>query len=195
MKRPCMIINACGVRGAPLEDSGPSRPCGSVERAWRVAIIAMVASSWPSMGVAEYLLRPGDVIEMSVVGAPDLRQSVTVNLDGEASFPLIGQIRVAGSPLSAVRTKVIQVLSTKFYHRRGPDGRESPIVITPEEINVAIAEYSPVYIDGDVAKPGAVSYRPGLTARQAIALAGGYDVMRLRGHDPFLETADFRAEY
>jgi polysaccharide export outer membrane protein len=155
----------------------------------------MVVSSWSSMGVAEYLLRPGDVIEMSVVGAPDLRQSVTVNVDGEASFPLIGQIRVAGSPLSAVRTKVIQVLSTKFYHRRGPDGRESPIVITPEEINVAIAEYSPVYIDGDVAKPGAVSYRPGLTARQAIALAGGYDVMRLRGHDPFLETADFRAEY
>jgi polysaccharide biosynthesis/export protein len=183
------MINVCG------KDSGLSRPCGSVERAWRVAIIAMVASSWPSMGVAEYLLRPGDVIEMSVVGAPDLRQSVTVNLDGEASFPLIGQIRVAGSPLSEVRAKVIQVLPTKFYHRRGSDGREYPIVITPEEINVAIAEYSPVYIDGDVTKPGAVSYRPGLTARQAVALAGGYDVMRLRGHDPFLETADFRAEY
>src|SRR5215469_14117782 len=168
MKRPRMTINVCEVKGAPLEDGGRSRPCGSVERAWRVAIIAMAASSWPSMAVAEYLLRPGDVIEMSAVGAPDLRQNVTVNVDGEASFPLIGQIKVAGSPLSAVRTKVIQVLPTKFYHRRGPDGRESTVVITPDEINVAITEYSPVYIDGDVAKPGAVSYRPGLTIRQAI---------------------------
>ena len=38
-------------------------------------------------------------------------------------------------------------------------------------------------------------YRPGLTVRQAIALAGGYDVMRLRMNNPFLEQADLRSEY
>jgi polysaccharide export outer membrane protein len=34
-----------------------------------------------------------------------------------------------------------------------------------------------------------------MTVRQALALAGGYDVMRFHGRDPFLESADFRAEY
>jgi len=31
--------------------------------------------------------------------------------------------------------------------------------------------------------------------RQAIALAGGYDTMRFRSRDPFLDSADFRADY
>jgi polysaccharide export outer membrane protein len=104
-------------------------------------------------------------------------------------------MRIAGMPLSAVRTKVIEALPTKLFRRRTGDGREVPVVITPEEINVVISKYRPVYVDGDVAKPGAETYAPGLTVRQVIALAGGYDVTRFRGHDPFLDAADLRAEY
>ena len=69
------------------------------------------------------------------------------------------------------------------------------MIVAADEVNITIAQYRPVYLDGDVAKPGAQAYRPGLTVRQAVALAGGYDVMRFRGRDPFLEAADFRAEY
>jgi polysaccharide export outer membrane protein len=60
---------------------------------------------------------------------------------------------------------------------------------------ITVAEYRPVYLDGDVEKPGAQTYRPGMRVRQALALAGGYDVMRFHGRDPFLESADFRSEY
>jgi polysaccharide export outer membrane protein len=58
-----------------------------------------------------------------------------------------------------------------------------------------VAEYRPVYLNGDVAKPGAQTYRPGMTVRQAIALAGGYDTMRFRSRDPFLDSADFHSDY
>jgi polysaccharide export outer membrane protein len=43
---------------------------------------------------------------------------------------------------------------------------------------VSVAEYRPVYITGDVVRSGAEPFRPGLTVRQAIALAGGVDNTR-----------------
>src|SRR5260370_910899 len=58
-----------------------------------------------------------------------------------------------------------------------------------------IVEYRPIYINGDVARPGEQVYRPLMTVRQAVALSGGYDVMRLRMSNPILETADLRGEY
>jgi polysaccharide export outer membrane protein len=37
---------------------------------------------------------------------------------------------------------------------RANDGRESLTVIQPEEVSAAIVAYRPVYVTGDVAKPG-----------------------------------------
>ena len=34
-----------------------------------------------------------------------------------------------------------------------------------------------------------------MTARQAIAVAGGYDLMHFRATDPFLESADLKSDY
>jgi polysaccharide biosynthesis/export protein len=60
---------------------------------------------------------------------------------------------------------------------------------------VTVAEYGPIYVDGDVSKPGEYPYRLPMTARQAMALSGGYDTMRMRVRDPFLDLADLRSEY
>jgi polysaccharide export outer membrane protein len=38
-------------------------------------------------------------------------------------------------------------------------------------------------------------FRPGITVRQAVSLAGGYDIMRFRMNNPFLEASDLRSEY
>jgi polysaccharide export outer membrane protein len=70
------------------------------------------------------------------------------------------------------------------------------VVIDPEEISVDIAEYRPVYVSGDVSKPGELAYRLGMTVRQAVALAGGYDLLRFRAdRDPIMQVADLRSEY
>jgi polysaccharide biosynthesis/export protein len=58
-----------------------------------------------------------------------------------------------------------------------------------------VAEYRPVYVNGDVSKPGEYPYRPAATARQVIAVAGGYDIMHVRMNNPYLESADLRSEY
>ena len=46
-----------------------------------------------------------------------------------------------------------------------------------------------------MSKPGEYPYRPAITARQLVAVAGGYDIMRIRMNNPYLESADLRSEY
>ncbi|HEX2655047.1 MAG TPA: polysaccharide biosynthesis/export family protein [Xanthobacteraceae bacterium] len=162
---------------------------------WLAFISFILGMLFPAAASAEYVLAPGDVLEISAVGLRDLRQTATINLDGQAALPLIGPIKAAGLTLPEAREKIKELLPAKVFRRRNEDGRESTVVLSPDEISVTIAEYRPVYLDGDVAKPGALPFRAGLSVRQAISLAGGYDAMHFRGRDPFLESADFRAEY
>jgi polysaccharide export outer membrane protein len=46
-----------------------------------------------------------------------------------------------------------------------------------------------------VGKPGAYPFRPGLTVRQAAAVAGGYAPIRLQAPDATLQIADLESEY
>jgi len=47
-------------------------------------------------GIGEYRLALGDVVEISVIGAPDLRRRATVDPDGRFSLPLLGRMNAAG---------------------------------------------------------------------------------------------------
>ena len=161
-----------------------------------ICAIAFASIAWvPTARADEYLLHPGDVLEVFALGLNELRQTTAINPDGQAFFPLVGPVRAAGLSVAKLREKVGELLPSKVFRRRTADGREYPVVVTPDELMITVAEYRPVYLDGDVEKPGAQTYRPGMRVRQALALAGGYDVMRFHGRDPFLESADFRSEY
>lgn len=158
-------------------------------------LVALVLLGAPMASAAEYRLAIGDTLETSVVGIPELQQRIQVNRDGEISIPLGGQVRVDGLTLAEVRDRIRKLLPSKEFRRRNEAGREYPVIIAPSDIDVRIAEYRPIYLTGDVSKPGEVPYRPGLTLRQAVSLAGGYDIMRFRMNNPFLEQSDLRAEY
>jgi len=140
-----------------------------------------------------YRLNPGDVLEISVRGFSELRQRGVIELDGEVSLPLAGRIAVADKTIAEAQAQIVRLATAKPVRQKTADGREALIVLTPDDVNVAVVEYRPVYALGDVAKPGELPFRPGLTARQAIALAGGFDVMRYRLVNPFLESADMKA--
>lgn len=143
----------------------------------------------------EYKVAPGDTIEFSTAATPDLKTRATIRLDGAVALPLVGDVKVGGLTLSQLRTKLQDELASKVYRRRSDDGREIPVMVAADEVIVTIAEYRPIYVNGDVSKPGEQPFRPGMTVRQAIALAGGYDIMHFRMENPFLEQADFRADY
>ena len=97
--------------------------------------------------------------------------------------------------MSDVEAIVRAALGTKVLRPRGPDGRRESVVIDPTEVTLTVASYRPIYVHGDVSRPGEQPYRPLITVRQIVALCGGYDVVRSRTGNPLLEGADYRTEY
>jgi len=156
--------------------------------------LASLAALAPSKSRAEIRLSAGDVVEVSIAGMPELKTQATIDLDGRVALPFVGRLSVAGLSLDALHGTLQNELSQRLISSRSADGRVISTVVSPQDISVAIAEYRPVYLMGDLAKSGEVPYRPGLTVRQAIAIAGGYDVVRFRTSNPYFETVDFATE-
>lgn len=160
---------------------------------WLLLVAALLCLITPAH--AEYRLHVGDVIEIAVAGLPELKQRIAVQMDGTISYPLLGSISVSDLSPSEVQARVQVALAAKVFRQRTSDGREHSVAIDPDEITATVVEYRPIYVNGDIAKPGEQVYRPLMTVRQAIALSGGYDVTGLRMNNPVLESADLRAEY
>jgi len=169
----------------------------SFHRSWlvRAGIVALCGLYSSSPVHAEYRLQPGDIIEVSVAGAPELRQRVPVELDGSISFPLIGSVHVAGLQPSEMRVKIQSALASKVFRTRGPDGREQPRTVERDEVAATVVEYRPIYVAGDVMRPGQQTYRPQMTVRQAIALSGGFNFMRPREPGQTINTSALQGEY
>jgi polysaccharide export outer membrane protein len=130
---------------------------------------------------AFYHLGPGDVLQLGVFGVPDFGRRVTVNIDGSISVPFLGEVKAEGLSIHDLRVALSEGLVK--------DGR-----IQSADVTVEMVEYRPFYISGDVSRPGAVPYRPGLTVRHAVALAGGYDALRFRTENPLMTAPDLKSE-
>jgi polysaccharide export outer membrane protein len=190
----CAMLNVrLALRQATLLARGALLP-GRTRGARPFFLLAALLCSM-SPAKAEYRIHVGDTIEISVARLPDRKQRVPVQLDGTISFPLLGTLLVAGLSPAEVQAKVQAMLATKVFRQRTSDGRENSVTIEPDEVTATIVEYRPIYVNGDVSKPGEQAYRPLMTVRQAVALSGGYDIMRLRMNNPILDTADLRGEY
>jgi polysaccharide export outer membrane protein len=170
--------------------------CGSnLRRYIKWSVVTVGLTIFVTQAKAEYRVNVGDVLEVAVAGVPELRQRAPVQVDGNISLPLVGTLSVAGLPLPQIRAQIGTALARKVFRQRISDGREVAIVIDADEVTAIVAEYRPVYVNGDVSKPGEYPYRPSTTARQLVAVAGGYDIMHMRMNNPYLESADLRAEY
>lgn len=112
-------------------------------------------------GVERYLLGAGDVISINVYGEPDLSfQRVRLTDAGTFSYPFFKELSANGKTPAQVERYLVQLL-------------EGDYLIEPR-ISVSIVEYRDFYMNGEVRSPGGYPFKPGLTLRKAIALAGGY---------------------
>lgn len=140
--------------------------------------VVIAAVSLPASGASEaYRIMPGDMLELHVVGVPELAHRTTVSLDGTASFPLVDDIEAAGRTLDEVRAALRATLSQVAVPRQTGTGVDELVAFTPAQIGLTIAEYRPIHVSGDVMSPGAQAYRIGMTAREALAVAGGIAVL------------------
>ena len=145
----------------------------------RDLVAALGALLLPFEAWAEaHRLAPGDVVEVAAFRVPDLDRRATVDLDGAIAVPPLGRLAVAGMTLDELAAEIEAGLARDETLRGA-------------SVTVALAAVRPVLVSGDVAEPGAVEHRAGLTVRGAVALAGGTG--RLREVDP-AELARLEAE-
>jgi polysaccharide biosynthesis/export protein len=138
-----------------------------------VALLAGLLPAVPAVA-SDYLLSPGDQLELGVLGVLSVPQKAEVGVDGIVSFPLVGEVKAAGRTLKDVRADVRDILTRQPFRRHGSDLGVSTYSIVPNEVSLQISEYCPVYVSGDVLHPGQVIYRPGLRVHQAVAMTGGF---------------------
>ncbi|WP_424978512.1 polysaccharide biosynthesis/export family protein [Leisingera sp. S232] len=110
-------------------------------------------------GAQEYLLAPGDRIEVSVFARPDISKQYRIRTDGTISMHLIGSIQAADLSPAKLETRIEARLGVFF---------DEPVSTTLE-----VADWRPVVVSGDVMEPGAIVFRPGTDVRAALAEAGG----------------------
>jgi polysaccharide export outer membrane protein len=148
------------------------------------AAVFLLGSVLPA--AAEYLIAPNDVLELTVYGVPELNRRARVGPDGTVHFPPAGRVSVGGLSLSDARARIQDLLVQKSVIRK-------PQAVA-DEVIVEIVDFRPFFVTGDVAKPGEYPYSPGLTVRQAIALAGGVDTVPFRTASSPLLGPELRGE-
>ncbi|ESX80524.1 MULTISPECIES: polysaccharide biosynthesis/export family protein [unclassified Mesorhizobium] len=142
-----------------------------------------------------YRLSAGDTVEIGIASIPERTQRAVVQMDGTIALPEVGMVSVGGLSPAELQTRMQTILPTKIFHHRLPDGREQMIVIKPTDVTAVVAEYRPIYVTGDVLTPGQQAYRPLMTVRQAIAVSGGFSLLRSRANQVGPDPVDLRRDY
>ncbi len=107
-----------------------------------------------------YLLQPGDVLAVSVWKEEDLTTTVIVRPDGRISYPLVGELKAAGTSVESVRDNIVKGL-IKYI----PD----PVVT----VSAQQLAGNRVYVIGKVNRPGELQITRNVDVMQALSMAGG----------------------
>jgi len=143
----CILVLGTVLSGCAVND--PHGPSGFVRSA-------------PPPAASEYLIRPGDSIDVTFYYHPEnTQQNLLVRPDGKVLLSLIGEVQAAG--LTAPQ------LSETITKQSSANLRDPKVVV-----NVRTMNELKIFVGGEVLKPGFVPYVPGITALQAIVAAGGW---------------------
>jgi polysaccharide biosynthesis/export protein len=157
MKRLLMITLACVVLGAlALSAAAQDKKQGSAP----VAAAPTASQAALSSFGPDYLIGPGDTLDISVWKEEALTKIVVVLPDGKISFPLVGQVEAAGRTVDDLKQEISKRI-VKFAPK--------------EEVNLEVKQVNSmlVYVIGRVNQPGRVILNTNVDVLQALAIAGG----------------------
>jgi polysaccharide export outer membrane protein len=131
----------------------------------RIAVCILVAFLWANIappaaaGEGAYHVGPGDTLGIKVYGQETLTGQFRVGPDGSIGYPLLGDIDVGGFTTGEIAKRIGAQLEEHV-----PSGNA---------VSVSIEEYAPVFVLGEVERPGPYPYRPGMIALELLAVGGG----------------------
>lgn len=148
----------------------------------------VLAQDAPDQAVAsatgEYLIGPGDTLEVFVWRQPDLSVTVPVRPDGRISTPLVEDVVAVGKTPSQLAREIETVLSE---------------VIRTPEVNIIVQGFvgtfgAQIRVIGQAAQPRAIPYRERMTLMDAIIEAGGLTQFAAGNRSKVVRTVDGKSK-
>lgn len=129
---------------------------------------------------AQYQLGPNDRVKIIVFGHDDLSGEFLIDDQGRLSLPLIQIVEAQGLTPRQLEASITSKLKPDF-------------LINPR-VSVEVLSYRQFYIMGEVKKPGGYAYVNGMTAVNAVALAGGYTYRAKKSYFFIIRENDSKKE-
>jgi polysaccharide export outer membrane protein len=146
---------AAPVSGCASGQAGPR-----VQRVRRADFADIGFADWTE-AEPEYLLYPGDEIEVATPTATELTRTLKVGPDGRIALPLIGQAMAADRTLSELEYALSEAYAAELVR---------PVV----EVTLKQAGPLKVWVAGEVRTPGVYDMPGDIDAYQAIVMAGDF---------------------
>jgi polysaccharide export outer membrane protein len=115
----------------------------------------------PDTAQSSYRLGVDDQVRVITFGEASLTGQFRVNDRGSLAIPLLGAIPADGLTTSELERRIEARL------------KEKKVLLDPA-VSVEVLSYRPVFILGEVTKPGQYPYQPNMTVLTAVAVAGGF---------------------
>lgn len=113
-----------------------------------------------AMPTAVYTLGSGDRVKVVTFRHDDLSGEFQLDGNGNFALPLVGEINASGSTARELEQRIIAKLKDGF--------------LVDPQVSVEVTNYRPFYILGEVTRPGSYPYVNGMTAIEAVTIAGGF---------------------
>ena len=134
----------------------------------------------PNYGARSYTLGGGDQVRIIVFGEDQLTGEFRVDDRGQIAVPLLGNVEAAG-------------LTPEQLDKRIEDGLRAKNLLRNPSVSVEVLAYRPVFVLGEVAKPGEYPYQPGMTMLTAVAIAGGFTYRGVQDYAGVVRTTNGKA--
>lgn len=110
----------------------------------------------------EMLIGPGDLLEISVFGAPESVKTVRVSSDGSVTYPFVGSVHVASMTVRQAEAAMAKKLQEGGYYNN-------------PNVSILVKEYATqgISVLGEVQKPGIYPLMGPRQLFDAISAAGG----------------------
>ena len=136
--------------------------------AFLVAATVSAAEKMSPLTEKDYVIGPGDVLEISVWKEESLTKLLTVLPDGKITYPLIGEVAAGGWTVAQLK-KEIETRLARFV----PD---PVLTVGVHQVNSMF-----IYVIGKVNNPGRFALNDNINVLQALAMAGGLNSFAKRG--------------
>lgn len=131
-------------------------------RAIIFSLLTMLATFSHAVAAMEYRLGSGDIVQISVYDHPELQMETAVDERGKISFPLIGEVNVAGETAATAQQRIAEALEKGGFLKK-------------TQVNLVVKQYrsKQVSVLGQVNKPGKYPLERASTISDLLAQAGG----------------------